>query len=788
MARQKPPSTAVAGTASPAASLELPTPGTTLMGALWALPILLFVAASAYGVLEVHSSTDTWIGLAAGKQILESDKFPLQDTFSYTFNGQLWYNQNWLTHVMQYWIYANISPNAVVYFTWLMASSIFLMSMLACWYRSGSWLGSVLAATVVALGSRDFLSARPATTGFFCISALWMLICAIEGQGTRRRYWPIGGLFVLLLFWGNAHGSFVFAYGMLGLYVAYRLAVRVLPGWLHAFVLPLPFVLMSVTVLLLPRIAAGLPADPSGVPLGGAIAESAGILKSNAILQRFLVVSGMLLYPICAAALHFHRPRVTASIAQILGIAAVIVVTIPLLIAISPFGLGNFIHPGKVAGSELFRTVSEWRPPFEKASFPPVWRFKLILAWCAAVPIVAWAVCAFLGMMFGRPKPSAEAARSGPQWNVYDVGAVLIGLTMTLWARRFAPMFFIFAAPMMVVWVSLAAQRVQPAIRQWCQLGIMALAGVASLGVIWETGRKATNELVKAFENEPTHDLLDRVTRYDATPHNAILFLQRNEVGGNALVEWTQAGPVMFFAPGTRVFMDGRAQQVYTEEHYRKYMMLFHTRGNADQLRRVFDLHAAEAGTDIVLLRRSAGLQTFFQLMEQWDEWTPVLYTRRWTLFFKKDGEAYARLKQRAAAGTVWFPDTPESLLARGSLLVGAQPPKREEAIKDWAEAVKREPKLAKACFPLIGHTYAVLGQSVQGRLYFEMQARWLQANRSRLAKDVIADFEQALRNGIRMLDDGGTRELPQAPVLPRSGESDAPEDESETSGADFPG
>ena len=126
---------------------------------LFAGPVLLYLGATAFGVSEVHFSTDTWIGLAAGRQILTSDEFPKTDTFSYTFNGQVWYNQNWLTHLIQYWLYAYAAPNAVVYGTWALSASVFLLVMLATYWRSGSWFAALLAAGVVGVGCREFLSA-----------------------------------------------------------------------------------------------------------------------------------------------------------------------------------------------------------------------------------------------------------------------------------------------------------------------------------------------------------------------------------------------------------------------------------------------------------------------------------------------------------------------------------------------------------------------------------------------------------------------------------------------------
>ena len=197
-----------------------------LTSALIIGPILLFLAATAYGLLEVHGANDTWIGLAAGRQLLTANTFPTTDTFSYTAYGQPWYNQNWLTHLCQYWLYSHVSPNAVVYGNWALCAGIFCLVLLAAHWRSGTWAGALLAASVVALGCRDFLNPRAATSGFLCLAALWALLCALEGQGEKRRWWPIFLLLPVLLVWGNAHGSFIFGYGVLALYVGHWLVAR----------------------------------------------------------------------------------------------------------------------------------------------------------------------------------------------------------------------------------------------------------------------------------------------------------------------------------------------------------------------------------------------------------------------------------------------------------------------------------------------------------------------------------------------------------------------------------
>jgi hypothetical protein len=149
---------------------------------------LFFLAACVYGVLEVHYSTDTWIGLAAGRQILSSPAFPKTDTFSYTFHGQTWFNQNWLSHVFFWLLYDRIGPSAVVIGTWTVGVGLFACVLLATKLRSGSWTAAMLAAAIVAVATRDWLRVRPATIQFFLLALLWLSVSALLSQGARRRW------------------------------------------------------------------------------------------------------------------------------------------------------------------------------------------------------------------------------------------------------------------------------------------------------------------------------------------------------------------------------------------------------------------------------------------------------------------------------------------------------------------------------------------------------------------------------------------------------------------------
>lgn len=715
---------------------ENPKSALALRILLFAGPVLLYLGATAFGVSEVHFSTDTWIGLAAGRQILTSDEFPKTDTFSYTFNGQVWYNQNWLTHLIQYWLYAYAAPNAVVYGTWALSASVFLLVMLATYWRSGSWFAALLAAGVVGVGCREFLSARPATTGFFCVAALWAVICALEGQAGRVRRWPIYLILPLLLFWGNAHGSFIFGYGVLGLYVGHWYVQRIirLP---YGRLLTLPLVLLALMTFgaiysLVPNAAE---ANPQEIVTLGSMAYYKGKLQ--------LVVGGLVGYVLYWLWIRFSGPKSTLTDRQAAGIVAAVLAAFVLTVALSPFHLKNFTHGEKIASSSLFRQVSEWNPPFarhrdgsysfspdfSRDSFPPMKRFWWIFG-------VTWAIIAVLGVygliyrltIASRSHPAAARRATAPPQlsprhplSLFDLTLLIIGVAMTFWARRFAPIYYIFGVPILMTWI-VNWLRVLPApMRGHGRYAVAGLAGVSAWVVIAETWSLSFKNLVDPFRDRPEFNLLERVTRYDTAPHDSILFLRENRLDVNLVCEWTQAGPVMFFAPNAKIFMDGRAQQVYDEDHYRKYAALLVAQ-NTPPVMRMAILN--EFDTDAILLRRIKTIAPLWRAVEQTGEWVPVLSSYFDSLSLRRGGRGFRQLAELLRRGEEWRPNTPAALATRGFVWEALDPPDYQEALRCWRTALEQD---------------ASTGQLT----LLPMTERLLELNRGEEARRLIRDYHQ---------------------------------------------
>ena len=600
-------------------------------------PLALFLVAAAYGVLEVHPSADTWIGLAAGRQILTTGEITTIDSFSYTFDGQPWYNQNWLSHAFQYWLYSRISPAAVVYGTWAQSAAIFCLALVAAYWRCRSWIGALLAAACVAFGCRDYLYARPATVGFLCIAAMWAIICALEADPKRRRWIPIVLILPLLLIWGAAHGSFVFGYGVLGLYVGYSLVMR----WI--------------------------------------------------------------------------RPRDAIGGQQIIGIIAVVAAAFLLTCAFSPFGLEDFTHGEKVAGSSIFRKVSEWYSPFSHRNhFPPVWRFWTILATTSLVIALCGALRRF--------SPSGTQSEHRVRVALFDVAMVLLGLGMTLWARRFAPIFFVLAAPTVAALTTHLMQRVSAGSIARCRSVVAIGSFLLACWLGYETWTKAHADLVTDFESLPDFNLLERVVRYDESPHEAIEFIARNELPLRLLAEWSQAGMVFFNAPCARVYMDGRAQQVYDELHVKKYAALLLATDTPPPV--MMDL-LDESGTDAVLLRRWDRVRNLTQALERASEWVPALLTRESSLYLRKGSPGLERLGDLLRAGGEYRPDSPRSAASRGFVWAAVTPPNLNQALASLNTAIQENPTLGTICFGPMTRAMIQLGRVDDARRFIETWRRW---------------------------------------------------------------
>ncbi len=217
-------------------------------------------------IFALHASThmvaagDTWVAMACGRHFVNhgvdtvepfsanshkpgptpeeietwpkwaqsiANKFDIETVKRWHPTG--WVNQNWLTHVIFYWLSTTLGSeedphfNALVY--WKFA--IYILTVI-CVYCTGRVLGanpalSAVFACFAMFVGRSFLDVRPA--GFSnLLVAVFLFILVLASYRNILYIWLIVPLSV---FWCNVHGGYIYTFIMLAPFVALHLLTSI---------------------------------------------------------------------------------------------------------------------------------------------------------------------------------------------------------------------------------------------------------------------------------------------------------------------------------------------------------------------------------------------------------------------------------------------------------------------------------------------------------------------------------------------------------------------------------
>ncbi len=184
------------------------------------------------------------------------------------------------------------------------------------------------------------------------------------------------------------------------------------------------------------------------------------------------------------------------------------------------------------------------------------------------------------------------------------------------------------------------------------------MAVLAAVVIGWVTWTTAQRDLIHAFKDLPQVGILER-SRGNRGLDEAILFLGENRLRVNLLTDYGDGGSVMFYAPLVRVFIDGRSDQLYTEEHFRRYWALMDSRTPPASLLRSL----RETKTDGVLARMRGGTGTLQDALLFSPDWVPVFLNRDYMLFLRHDSAALEQLGDRIRNGNEWRPVLTETII-----------------------------------------------------------------------------------------------------------------------------
>ncbi len=339
-------------------------------------------------IFAFHSSThmvgagDTWVAMACGRHFINhgvdtvepfsanshragpteqdvrkwpgwaqwiTDKVGLETVKYWHPTG--WVNQNWLTHVIFYWL-THLSPfadaetysfNTLVY--WKFA--IYIITII-CVYYTGRLLGvnpalSAVFACFALFTGRSFLDIRPA--GFSnLLVAVFILILVLA---TYRNILYIWLIVPVTVFWCNVHGGYIYVFIMLIPFIGLHLMINLPKKWTA--------ILYNITAW----------------PFFFFVASRINLEKLNKAEQEQAYLGLFLLFLFLLVmdyVLIFAKEKlVSIKWKGLWHTIAASVVTFLAVVVFNPFHLTNLTHTFIISVSEhakMWRTVNEWHPAF----------------------------------------------------------------------------------------------------------------------------------------------------------------------------------------------------------------------------------------------------------------------------------------------------------------------------------------------------------------------------------------------------------------------------------------
>jgi len=213
-----------------------------------------------------------------------------------------------------------------------------------------------------------------------------------------------------------------------------------------------------------------------------------------------------------------------------------------LAVTANPYGYHILEYPLAYLNADSpFRNIIEWQAPG--------WALNLYefrgRFWVLAIFVA-------LGLPFGLMRQP------------YLVALSLVTFAMAYSSRRFIPLFGITAAPLAalaIAWAqALVMRRIRPLARPEVALASMAAAAFGA-ALLWQD--------VRIYPR-----LLERWTERALYPEAALRYLNTWHPTGRVLNYYNWGGFIMLHAPGLKVFIDGRANTLYSEEIYLDYLSM----------------------------------------------------------------------------------------------------------------------------------------------------------------------------------------------------------------------
>ncbi len=688
---------------------------------------ILFLSATIAAVIAIGTwsfNEDLYVALCAGRDVV-AGKLAQPDHWSFTTDGKVWVNQAWLSGLFYY-----ISYRWLHDFGPILLKAILLLSCLVVLFIRCRGLGcsaelSFLALTIGTLAAGPIMSIRPENFGVLYLILFTTFLVAPRSWGKSRQI----GCAVVFLVWCNSHGSFVFGFVLLGFKIALEAARVLLPRIAHD---PARTETRSFTQSLLRLLSFGTSEPSRGLDRSSLEASGQGAPSSTVREAAYWALCLGLCFCMAAFA--------------------------------NPYGLSNLVMPFTQTETASFTDkMPHWAPliiDLSKLRFAGgrgMWVFLGCLMLTAVLGVAAAIRC-----IRKRPCVSENDGGTGIENDLpMEILTALLLTAVTFRFGRTAVFTSMIIVPLMGLLMQFRCDRARSRAMKSDRGLSRRLFGAAgpvsaTLLLLTVTYVLADSTIIPLLPGNPLLRSNSAVARVlgplTTNTADTVTFLRENRIGGRVFSNYMLADVLLLDVPGVQVFIDCRAQSIYTEAVLKDYERVL-------ELDPLDDKSVAESlavlnrrGVQVVVIGHY-GIETYVHLAEalvKTKGWLPIYVDPygHGFVFLRSDSQQLREFSRTGNLDHMKYPDSRSRVLSTAFLYLG-----RDGAIPSRVQTRLRETARTNPTALIYYATARGMGH-VTGCLNQEIRS-YLEAEESRLSLAAPADIGGAywtLRSRLELL------------------------------------
>lgn len=574
----------------------------------FALILALTIAvASVFGARHVNE--DLWMSLCSGRDTANG-LLAQPDRWSFATEGKVWVDQGWLSGLVYYSAYKHFGESGLLAIKGILLVSCVAVLFFKCRRLNVSLHSCLTALTLGLLGIAFHLSLIAENFALLYFLLLTSLLTMDASSGPPRYLACI----LVMLAWSNSHGSFLIGYVLI---------------WVKVFA-QLILALFNVRSLQYPPQSH----ETAGLDSSAAIAE--GSVENRG---KYCEAWGWMLTGF---------------------------VCLPVMAYLNPYGLENLYMPFRQAGSAVWtKDVIFWYPLLRFTAHGKLALYAGIKSVPFLIYILVVMIVGALTVYIVGLNNTAKFLRDRLEKTNEDLLTEILICISMLGLTFFFGRSLLFAG---LAFVPITAFTIDA-----CSAALEDRTGAAASSTLYRliplglacsilAGTASFFYFQTLPPYYPENPLMNRASAaqkllgpFSTNLDGLTSFLSRNKITGKVCSSWIVADVLLWRLPDIEVFLDLRAQSIYSDELRTRYKSVFSVDPNSEaSVREALNILDGY-GVDSVVLDKFLEPTRLPRVLSASRKWAPVYHDAYAIVYVRAESEYVSRLLE--SNGALWYPD-----------------------------------------------------------------------------------------------------------------------------------